>query len=103
MSNIFLVVVFLASLLYISMKYKPDMKNASAGKLVAAFIPSIILVVGAMFLIYYGNNWISGLMDNFYGIVFTQFFFVLILLSICTFIINMLFKKAAGRSDKKPA
>lgn len=102
-SNIFLVVVFLVSLLYIVMKYKPKMKNVSAGKLSVVYLPSILLAIGAMFLIYFGNNWLSGMIDNFYALVFTQFFFVLITLSICTFIIDALFKKAVSKSSKRTA
>lgn len=103
MSNIFLVVVFLASLLYISMKYRTGMRQASAGKLAAVILPSLLLIAGAMFLVYVGNNWIASVIANMYLIVFIQFIYVLLVLSVCTFIVNLLFKKAANESGKKTA
>ncbi|WP_077624136.1 hypothetical protein [Sediminibacillus massiliensis] len=96
MSSVFLMVVFVLSLLYLLVKYRTTLKNIGIGPLIGVVALMVISLVAASLTFYYGGQWVGETIENIYLLVIVQF---VILLAVIVVFLGILTKILKSLSD----
>ncbi len=93
MSSLFLLLLFILSLVYLAVKHRKTIRNSHPLAIAGTVFLFVMEAVVAFVCFYYGGQWLAGHVDNNFALVILQFVLLFALIVVCLGILRKILKQ----------
>ncbi|WP_053217443.1 hypothetical protein [Virgibacillus senegalensis] len=93
MSSLFLLLLFVLSLVYLFMKHRGTIRRSHPLAVTGIVVLFLMAAAAAFISFYYGGQWLAGRVESIFLLVIFQFVLLFVLIAVCLGILTAVLKR----------